>query len=152
MQWIIIMIYYERKPCWKTLLSPQILFCYLVPFVFFPIVDDFFKKRDWILKRHPGFKWVSSIVNWIRRDCIQTLNLAKKTNQCCGARKTDRTLNWDFSSFPCVQLRSIVIVWSFIKQSWLENYARFNFRWNDKTASTAHIKKEENSIIFWHWP
>ena len=112
MQWIIIMIYYERKPCWKTLLSPQILFCYLVPFVFFPIVDDFFKKRDWILKRHPGFKWVSSIVNWIRRDCIQTLNLAKKTNQCCGARKTDRTLNWDFSSFPCVQLRSIVIVWS----------------------------------------
>lgn len=112
MQWIIIMIYYDSKPCWKTLLSPQILFCYLVPFVFFPIVDDFFKKRDWILKRHPGFKWVSSIVNWIRRDCIQTLNLAKKTNQCCGARKTDRTLNWDFSSFPCVQLRSIVIVWS----------------------------------------
>ena len=112
MQWIIIMMYYDSKPCWKTLLSPKILFCYLVPFVFFPIVDDFFKKRDWILKRHPGFKWVSSIVNWIRRDCIQTLNLAKKTNQCCGARKTDRTLNWDFSSFPCVQLRSIVIVWS----------------------------------------
>lgn len=77
---------------------------------FFPSLSC--KKRDWILKRHPGFKWVSSIVNWIRRDCIQTLNLAKKTNQCCGARKTDRTLNWDFSSFPCVQLRSIVIVWS----------------------------------------
>ena len=46
MQWIIIMIYYESKPCWKTLLSPQILFCHLEPFVFFPIVDDFFKKRD----------------------------------------------------------------------------------------------------------